>query len=546
MFAAFVAAMVVLTLTVAAVPAQAQTLIVLDNFGQADSGNEPSAPQGIDAIAQGRDGNLYSTSTFGGNNGLGNVFNITPSGAVSVLFLFDFGSAGLEPQSGLTLGTDGNFYGATELGGANEGAVFQVTPAGAVTVLHGFLCGSDGCAPIAPPIQGTDGNFYGTTSNRAVNSTVYKVTTAGVLTTLHTFTGADGQNVTAPLVQGADGNYYGTADQGGTDNVGVIFKMTQAGVVTVLHNLVGTDGANASVGLIQASDGNFYGTTALGGASNAGVIFKITPGGTYSVLHNLNGTTDGNGPSSSLMQATDGKLYGVTNTGGTLNDGTIYSITTTGTFSVLYNFDLTTGANPQSALTQHTNGILYGDTSLGGNPTPCFGNATGCGVFYSLNVGLGPFARLVSTSGKEGAKIGILGQGFSSSSVVKFGGTQATSFTRQGTTFITATVPAAALTGSVTVKTGATTLTSSKTFKVTPTFPSFSPTSGSLGTPLVLTGTGLTQTTKVTFGNVTATTVTVNSDTQVTANVPTGAVTGKIVITTKGGSAKSATNFTVN
>jgi hypothetical protein len=159
---------------------------------------------------------------------------------------------------------------------------------------------------------------------------------------------------------------------------------------------------------------------------------------------------------------------------------------------------------------------------------------------------VGPFVNLVTASGKEGVKIGILGQGFSSSSVVKFGGVQATTIQRTGTTFIDATVPAGALTGSVTVTTGATTLTSNNTYRVTPTFPSFSPTSGSVGTPVVLTGTGLTQTTKVTFGGVKATTVTVNSDTQVTANVPTGAVTGKIAITTQGGSVTSKTNFTVN
>jgi len=167
-------------------------------------------------------------------------------------------------------------------------------------------------------------------------------------------------------------------------------------------------------------------------------------------------------------------------------------------------------------------------------------------VVYSLDVGLGPFVNLVTASGKEGTKIGILGQGFTAASVVKFGGTQATTVTRQGTTFLNATVPAGALTGLVTVTTGATTLTSNNTFRVTPTFPSFSPTSGPVGTSVVLTGTGLTQTTKVTFGGVKATTVTVNSDTQVTANVPTGAVTGKIAITTLGGSVKSTTNFTVN
>jgi hypothetical protein len=83
-------------------------------------------------------------------------------------------------------------------------------------------------------------------------------------------------------------------------------------------------------------------------------------------------------------------------------------------------------------------------------------------------------------------------------------------------------------------------------FKVTPTLLSFSPTSGTVGTPVVLTGTGLTQTTKVTFGGVAATTFTVDSDTQVTADVPTGAVTGKIGITTRGGTAKSRTSFTVD
>ena len=114
-----------------------------------------------------------------------------------------------------------------------------------------------------------------------------------------------------------------------------------------------------------------------------------------------------------------------------------------------------------------------------------------------------------------------------------------------GTTSITATVPAGALTGSVTVTTGATTLTSTKTFQVTPMITSFAPPSGPVGTSVTITGTGLEQTTKVTFDGK-STTFTVNSDTQVTADVPSGAMTGKITVTTKGGSATSATSFTVN
>ncbi|MFY9843716.1 MAG: IPT/TIG domain-containing protein, partial [Terriglobales bacterium] len=114
-----------------------------------------------------------------------------------------------------------------------------------------------------------------------------------------------------------------------------------------------------------------------------------------------------------------------------------------------------------------------------------------------------------------------------------------------GTSFITATVPAGALTGSVTVTTGSSALTSSRTFNVLPTITSI-PSSGSVGTPVAIEGTGLTQTTKVTFGGVKATSFTVNSDTQVTAYVPTGAKTGKIAVTTQGGSATSKTTFTVN
>ena len=539
---ALVLGTLVLAVAGAVVPAQAQTYTVLYDAPGAPGVQYPNGR----ATAQGRDGNLYTTSQFGGTNN-GTVFSVTPSGTVTVV-----ANPSFYPQGGVTLGTDGNFYGTNLNGGPSfYGQVYKVTPAGVETVLYNFTGGADGLYPsTAAPIEGTDGKFYGTASGSSGivgPSTAYSVTSGGVFTTLHTFTVAEGQYVYAGLVQGTDGNFYGVAWAGGANSQGTIFKMTKAGAVTVLHNFINTDGYQPAYPLIQASDGNFYGVASQFGFY--GCIFKITPNGTYTVLHSFAATgLEGENPSSSLVQATDGKLYGVTNLGGTDGGGTIYSITTTGTFSVLYNFDyntsITNGYSPASPLKQNTNGTLYGETTAGGTSTYC--GSSGCGVVYSLDVGLGPFVNLVTASGKEGTKIGILGQGFTAASVVKFGGTQATTVTRQGTTFLNATVPAGALTGLVTVTTGATTLTSNNTFRVTPTFPSFSPTSGPVGTPVVLTGTGLTQTTKVTFGGVKATTVTVNSDTQVTANVPTGAVTGKIAITTLGGSVKSTTNFTVN
>ncbi|MGC2327757.1 MAG: choice-of-anchor tandem repeat GloVer-containing protein, partial [Candidatus Sulfotelmatobacter sp.] len=208
-----------------------------------------------------------------------------------------------------------------------------------------------------------------------------------------------------------------------------------------------------------------------------------------------------------------------------------------GTLTTLHSFDITDGSNPNAGLVQDTNGVLYGTTYDGG--------ANGDGTVFSVSVSLNPFVVLRATSGKEGAKIGILGQGFGSSSVVEFGGVAVTTITLTGSTYISATVPAGALTGAVTVTTGATTLTSSRTFKVLPTLISI-PASASVGTPVAITGTGLTQTTKVTFGGVKATSFTVNNDTQVTADVPTGAKTGKIAVTTEGGSATSKTNFTVD
>jgi uncharacterized repeat protein (TIGR03803 family) len=439
------------------------TYTVLYKFGT--NANDPLQPAGQLAIAQGRDGNLYSTSTYGGTNSIGTMFKVTPSGTLGVVYNFDF-DPGDYPFSGVTLGTDGNFYGTTQYNGEGPGSAYKVTPAGVATTLHLFGNTGDGACPRSAPIEDTNGDFYGTTTTvcgGGSQSTVYKLTSSGTLTTLYTWT--DGSNVGAPLVQGADGNFYGINNTGG-DGYGYIFRMTTSGALTVLHKFTGADGSQVDGGpaLIQASDGNFYGTSFTGGSANAGVIFKITPSGTYTVLHNLNGTSDGGEPGNALVQATDGKLYGVAYAGGSSNLGTIFRITTGGTYSVLFNFGGSNGANPESPLRQNTNGVLFGDTAAGGDLSLCSG--TGCGVFYSLSIGAKPFVSLVSTTGKVGSKIGILGQGFGVSSVVKFNGVKATTVARTGTTFLLATVPAGASDGKVTVTTGKTVLTSLQTFIV--------------------------------------------------------------------------------
>jgi uncharacterized repeat protein (TIGR03803 family) len=524
--------------------AHAQSFSVLYNFG--GKSGDPLEPSFEGIIAQGRNGSLYSTSPYGGAANSGTVFKITPAGKLTVLYNFD-GTLECLPLSGLTLGTDGNFYGTTEgCGTTMLGTIFKITPGGSFTVLHNFTNTGDGGISNAPPIQGADGNFYGTTHGSLTgggSGTVYKLTPSGTLTTLYQFDGTHGEFPSAPLVQGTNGNFYGTTQQGGSTGAGVVFKITSSGKLTVLYNFDTTHGSFPIGPLVQGRDGNFYGTTAGGGTDNRGVVFKITPSGVLTVLHDFNGTTDGSSPNAGLVQATDGNFYGSAASGGSHNFGTIYRISSQGSFSVLHNFDNTTGASPLVTLIQDTNGILYGDTQVGG---PGIVNPCACGVFYSLNVGLGPFVSFLppQSLGKVGAFIGIFGQGFTGTTRVAFGGTPAT-YTVSSDTYLTAKVPAGALTGPVTVATPGGTLTSNKKFRVIPQITSFNPTSGSPTTVVTITGVSLTQTSEVTFGGVKATTFTVNSDTQVTATVPTGAKTGKIGITTAGGAATSATSFTV-
>ena len=496
-------------------------------------------PEWLGVFAQAPDGNLYSTSQLGGTLGKGVVFRLTPAGQVTVLHSFD-GTNGGGPRGGLTLGTDGNLYGTTCQGGSfNDGTVFRIATTGgsSYSVVHNFEVNKgEGYCPEAAPVQGTDGNFYGTTSESVPGSgTVYKMTPSGLLKTLHVFdqaAHADGQTPGA-IIQGIDGSFYGTTQTGGASDQGTVFKITAAGTLfKLLHSFSGPqgDGAKPFGPIIQASDGNFYGTEFDGQ-----YIYKITPTGAFSLFFTLTSQT-GDIAEAGLIQATDGKFYGAMQFYGA-GYGTILQLTRTGIASVPHNFDYTHGGNPQVSVFQHTNGILYGDATNGGTSTKPGG------VLYSLDMGLHPFVALLTTSGIAGQAIQILGNGLTGTTSVKFGSGSA-SFKVVSDTYMTATVPATGTSGAVTVTVPSGIRVSSKNFRVLPGISSFSPTSGAVGTHVVITGTGLTQTTTVTFGGVKSA-FTVNSATQVTATVPTGAITGKIKIKTSGGTATSAATFTV-
>src|SRR5450432_1858239 len=453
-------AMLFVITSAVAVPVTAQTYKVVVDF----TSQSPSLLAVGPAAAQGRDGNFYGTSVTGGTKYLGTVFTITPCGTLATLYSFD-GTVGEYPYGGLTLGADGNFYGAANRGGPSGfGSIFKITPTGVVTALHSFTNSGDGTNPSSAPVQGADGNFYGSTSGVDVStteasSTIYKLTPAGVFTVLHTLApGTDGSSA-GPVILGADGSFYGGTASGGTNGWGTLFKVTPGGAFTLLHTFSNSADGRQGATLAQAANGTFYGATYLGGANGVGVVIKITSTGTFTKLHDLNGTTDGSNVTGNMFLGRDEDFYNVAATSGANGNGTIFKVSPTGVFTKIFDFGgANLGVTPGTGLIQATSGLFYGSTQNGGT-----GNAS---VFYSLNESLSAFASLVSTSGRVGSKIGILGQGFSASSVVKFNGVKATTVTRTGSTFLLATVPAGASDGYVTVTTGTTTLTSSQKFIV--------------------------------------------------------------------------------
>lgn len=363
----------------------AQTFTTLYLFG---SGGNPHG-----ALVEGKDGNLYGTTYGypGKENGM--IFTITPSGTISILHL------GGEFPVGLTLGTDGNFYGVS-FGG--YGSVFKMTPSGTFTTLHNFGPSPSGNYPNAL-IQAGDGNFYGTTAGggNSGGGTLFKITPSGALTTLYNFCPqrgcADGAGPGA-LILGTNGDLYGVTGVGGTGpcsgGCGTIFKITTGGTLTTLHSFDSTDGADPA-GLFQASDENFYGTTSSGGVNNSncesgtcGTVFKITPTGTLTTLHTFN-YTDGANPGWPPIQASDGNFYGTTLRGGSCTTyaygcGTIFKITSTGTLTTLHDFDKTDGALPEG-LVQHSSGVFYGPTVSGG-ANVYHGCGGFCGTLFSLSV----------------------------------------------------------------------------------------------------------------------------------------------------------------
>jgi uncharacterized repeat protein (TIGR03803 family) len=404
-------------------------------------------------------GNLYGTAENGGQSsaqcpgyveadvlfGCGTVFKLDPSGKETVLYSFTGTNGdGANPAAGLIMGSAGNLYGTTLVGGsAGGGTVFKLDSSSHETVFYSFtLTNGDGANPEAGLIVDKAGNFYGTTAlggltgncppnfniYRAVPTpagcgTVFKLDPSGKQAVLYSFTrtNGDGANPAAGLIMDSAGNLYGTTAEGGSAGGGAAFKLNPSGNEALLYSFTGLtngDGANPAAGLIMDSAGNLYGTTPIGGTSvhcpppfeypvpvtGCGTVFKLDPSGHETVPYSFTLTNgDGANPEAGLIMDSVGNLYGTTALGGLISNcivdvtgppptpgcGTVFKLDPSGKETVLYSFTGTNGdgANPAAGVIMDSVGNLYGTTEYGGITTgSCSGpSPAGCGTVFKLD-----------------------------------------------------------------------------------------------------------------------------------------------------------------
>jgi uncharacterized repeat protein (TIGR03803 family) len=334
-------------------------------------------------LVQGSDGRFYGFASSDDDDGQGTIFNYSSSFTNSGARYLS-ASLGTKPYGSLIKASNGVLYGMTSMGGNFGGGTIirydinsTTTP---IKVIAHFNSSTTGANPKGNLWEGyKDGHFYGMTANGGQygGGTIFKVNlTDGKITVLrHLQKTTDGSRPYGSLFRNAsDGFYYGMTSEGGTGSSsttalnGTIFKIDATGTSFSVLNILpdANKGMKPQKSLLLAKDGYYYGTTLAGGKYDAGTLFKLSSSGAYTTLRSFNPSIDGSSPKGTLMQASDGSIYGTTSLGGNYNSGTLFQLSLSGVFSTPYHFTTATGVYPECKLLQGKDGSLYGTTRLGG------------------------------------------------------------------------------------------------------------------------------------------------------------------------------------
>jgi uncharacterized repeat protein (TIGR03803 family) len=385
--------------------------VIYDFQGGADG----AGPEGT--LIADASGALYGTTTYGGISGCtfgagcGTVFKLAPNGNAyvhTVLYKFLGASDGDGPGSGVIADSSGALYGTTEYGGSDgDGIVFRLTPSGSSykeTVLYTFTGGQDGNAPLAGLTIDSAGDLFGATLLGGGGGTqchvsggcgtLFELQRSGSSYTervIYRFRGGrDGATPSSPPVF-VGNDLYGTAATGGgsrscggapiNTGCGTIYKLTPNGNsyrLRVIYRFMGQpdDAANPFAGLTIDARGNFYGVGQYGGAQNQGAVFVLKRSGkarTEKLLHSFGASGDASYPLAGLTLGANGLLYGASEYGGSPGDGTVFDVETSGAERVLLAFTGgASGANPGGGILAF-HGALYGTATYGGTSSSAAG-----------------------------------------------------------------------------------------------------------------------------------------------------------------------------
>ncbi|MES2566012.1 MAG: choice-of-anchor tandem repeat GloVer-containing protein [Bacteroidota bacterium] len=329
----------------------------------------------IGGLLNASNGKLYGTIQNGGLYGRGTIFEYDPS-TITYTVKKEFGYAdGAGLMCHLIENSPGILYGMSNSGGLNNiGTIFQYDIALDNLITQFSFSGTDGKLPLGSFIKTTDGKFYALTSEGGeLNMGVlfqYNPLTNSCVKKLDFQKSLNGQHPNGSLVRASNGLLYGVAEEGGLNNKGVLFQFDQVNhVYTKLIDFANTVGANPNGSLIQATDGMLYGTCYNGaGFGSTGTIFQFNPN-TYSLstIYSFGSSSMGDNPRGALVQASNGLFYGTTSYGGWYSKGTIFEFDpVSGIYNDKYNFIDAVGRAAIGSLIEAADGNLYGVTMLGG------------------------------------------------------------------------------------------------------------------------------------------------------------------------------------